>query len=254
MKRPLWRAEFGLDGFNRLPCPACMEGQLKIVSNSLAEKISEHSTSKNNPHDWEPTYLDEGFALLLECSSAKCGQIVSSSGSKELVEYVSYDEDGVEDWGYHSVYHPRSFYPAPVPIHIPDECPADVRKALHSAFQIMWADEAASAAKIRFSLELLLDHLGVPRTAVSKKGKTIDLNLMTRIDRLAQNNDAYKDTLHALRVVGNLGVHEGKVAREALLDVLEVYEHALDEIVGEKSIKIKALAKKLIDSGKKPGK
>lgn len=252
MKRSLWRAQFDISQFGKFDCPTCGDSKLKIVEGTLAENVSDYSSSKNNPHDWEPTWIDEGFVALLKCSKTSCGQVVSVAGSKETTEFHTYDEDGELDWGYSALYRPRNFHPAPIPIEIPDECPDPLRAALKSAFEIMWSDASSSAAKIRFSLEILLDHLAVPRSAPNKKGKIFDLTLNDRIDRLAKDNDNHKDTLHALRVVGNLGAHEGKISREALLDALELYEHALDDVVGKKSIKIKALAKKLIDSGKKP--
>jgi hypothetical protein len=51
--------------------------------------------------------------------------------------------------------------------------------------------------------------------------------------------------VHALRIVGNLGTHRDVLDRTELLDAFEVYEHALEELVGKKSAQIAKLAKKL---------
>ena len=109
MKRSLWRAQFDVGQFGKFDCPKCGESKLKILDGTLAEGVSDHSSPGNNPHDWEPTWIDEGFALLLKCQKSSCGQVVAVSGEKYTTEYHTYDEDGEPDWGYESLYRPHNF-------------------------------------------------------------------------------------------------------------------------------------------------
>lgn len=70
--------------------------------------------------------------------------------------------------------------------------------------------------------------------------------MQARIDQFAAVDLERKETFEALRIVGNLGTHESEVGRTVLLDAFELYEHALDELYGQKKAKIDALRKKII--------
>jgi hypothetical protein len=56
----------------------------------------------------------------------------------------------------------------------------------------------------------------------------------------------HAETLHALRVIGNLGTHHRAPSHAAVLDAYTIYEHALAELLGQKKKEIAALAKKII--------
>ena len=49
----------------------------------------------------------------------------------------------------------------------------------------------------------------------------------------------------ALKIVGNAGSHTTKVTHDDVLDALEIVEHALAEIIDERSARIAKLASKL---------
>jgi len=51
--------------------------------------------------------------------------------------------------------------------------------------------------------------------------------------------------LMALKWLGNSGSHSGEVSRDDLLDAFEILEHALAELLEQKSERIAALAKKM---------
>ncbi|MFM8330803.1 MAG: DUF4145 domain-containing protein [Candidatus Methylumidiphilus sp.] len=84
--------------------------------------------------------------------------------------------------------------------------------------------------------------------------KKYDLSLSARLTRFAEQNAAMKDELMALKWLGNTGSHERKVTRDELLDALQILEHALVELIDNRSTKIQAMAQKLIDKHGKSGK
>ena len=184
----------------------------------------------------------------------KCGQIVAVLGETS-VETVP-QEDG--DWGYESLLRPRSMYPAPPIIKSPEDTPKEIRIELALSFQMFWSDPGSCATKIRTSVERLMDHFGVTKMRIakdaknpSKPGKMKPLDLSARIDKFISTtgNAVHKDHLHALRRIGNLGTHMNTLSRGELLDTYEVYEHALEELIGKKSAKIARLAKRLAKKG-----
>jgi hypothetical protein len=200
--------------------------------------------------DWDPEWVDKRFMLMLACGASKCGEMVVVSGDTEI-QQIQDEEFG---WTLESLLRPRSMFPAPPVIKFPEKMPPDVAKELSLAFQILWSDPGACATKIRTSVERLMDHFKVAKFQrvkdsknPNKPGKLKRLDLYTRIEKFIADTGAvvHKDHLHALRVVGNLGTHQNELSRTDLLEAFEVYEHALDELIGKKSVQIAKLAKRL---------
>src|ERR1700722_2808189 len=102
-----------------------------------------------------------------------------------------------------------------------------------------------------------MDHFNVAKYFIAKdkknptkKGKYKPFDLAVRIDNFASATKqiAHKDTLNALRVAGNLGVHHNSLTRSELLDAFAVYEEALAELIGKKSTEFAKLVKKIKSS------
>ena len=146
---------------------------------------------------------------------------------------------------------PRVMFPAPPIIFVPEEAPDEVREAMQASFALFWSDLGASATRLRTSVERLLDHFGVAKTWLVKKpakpGKRVPYDLSARINRFvsATTTAISGGTLHALRVVGNVGTHSNSLTRDALLDAYTLYEDALAELIGERSKKLAKLVKKI---------
>jgi hypothetical protein len=77
---------------------------------------------------------------------------------------------------------------------------------------------AACANRLRASVETLLNELKIPTQGTSKKAKVFDLNLSQRIDEFKKLDPSQAPTLDALRVVGNVGSHEGTLIQGTILD------------------------------------
>jgi hypothetical protein len=224
---------------------------LILDQKTLATEETESSKSNHKHEEWEPEWIDERFVCLLRCTSTRCGEIVAVSG-KISVEPNYDDED--DDWSYEGLLEPRSMYPPPPIISLPVNVPGPVKEELELAFQFYWGDYGACATKVRTSVERLMDHFKVAKFRIAKDhkkpnaaGKMVPLDLSTRIDKFVSATGAlvHKDHLHALRVVGNLGTHKNTLTRTEMLEAFEVYEHALEELVGKKSAQINRVAKKL---------
>jgi hypothetical protein len=244
-----WFATFSADSIPAFTCPYCKKGTLSLHNKIVMEEPA-YSKAAHSDENWEPDWVEERFMMMLKCSIAKCGALATVIGDT-TIEQVQDDEFG---WTLESMLRPRSMFPAPHIIKFPEKMPIEVKDELELAFQIFWSDAGACATKIRTSVERLMDHFGVAKfkrvkdpKKPSKGGKLKRLDLYTRIERFIASTGAvvHKDHLHALRVVGNLGTHQNDLTRINLLEAFEVYEHALDELIGKKSAQIAKLAKKL---------
>jgi hypothetical protein len=186
--------------------------------------------------------VEERFSLLLECSVGTCGELVVVSGDT----FVDEEEDEEFRRVWMSQLRPRSIFPAPYIIELPQEVPDAVRRELEEAFGLFWADLNACANRLRTSLERGLDEAGVKK--FNKTGKRVSLPLAHRIQLFEKEHGAdLSEIFTALRHVGNLGTH-ANVSRTALLTAFTLYEHALSEWFGGHKKKIAALSKKLVRS------
>lgn len=238
----LWTETFSQDDIPAFTCPSCNKGTLTLHGKVVRDEPGFSKAAHSHP-DWEPDWAVERFSMVLRCSITKCGENVFAHGGT-VIEQVRDEEHG---WSLESLLRPTSMFPAPHIIRFPEGMPEPVKTELEIAFQIFWADAGACATKIRTSVERLMDYFGVAKFQRIKGKKLRRLDLYTRIDRFIANTGAvvHQDHLHALRMVGNLGTHENKLTRTNLLEAFEVYEHALDELIGKKSKQIAKLAKKL---------
>lgn len=242
MDQSLWFEAFSEKDIPLFPCPQCQKGTLALHNKVVTEEPA-FSKAAHGHNDWEPDWTVERFAAALKCSIAKCGEMVMVIGDT-VVEQVQDEEFGVT---LESMIRPRSMFPAPYIIKLPENMPGPVESELALAFQMFWSDAGACATKIRTSVERLMDHFGVAKFQRVKNKKLKRLDLYTRIERfiVSTGSVVHQDHLHALRVVGNLGTHQNELTRTNLLEAFEVYEHALDELIGKKSKQIAKLAKKL---------
>jgi hypothetical protein len=239
----LWDEKFSKDSVPAFVCPTCTKGTLQFDKKQYLEGEPQYSKDAHGHNDWEPDWNTERFVMLLKCSAPKCGELVAVSG-RTSVEQVDDEEHG---WAFESLLVPVSMSPPPPIIHLPEKTPDAVRNELNLAFQVFWSDPGAAATRIRTSVERLMDHLKVAKFKRQKGKKLKPITLYARIEAFIAKNGqlVHQDHLHALRVIGNLGTHSSEATRSDVLEAFQVYEHALDELVGKKSASIAKLAKKL---------
>lgn len=92
-----------------------------------------------------------------------------------------------------------------------------------------------------------MDHLGIQSRRKNKKGKFDKLTLHNRIEVFSKNEPTIGAQLMALKLLGNTGSHDGGVMRNDVLDAFEIVEHALFELIDDKSKRIAALAQTLTE-------
>ena len=243
--RSLWEEVFSKEQFPSFPCPRCKRGRVSVGSSKLFIVEPTYSKAAHKHIDWEPDWLVERFSGHLSCTEKECGETVVVSGDTSTIE-VWDDEVG---FFVHSVLRPKSMFPSPPIIAIPKETPNEIEEKIKAAFGLFWLDIGSSANNLRTSVESLLDHLKVPKTAIVKKtGESVSLDLNGRIQYYEKTNPDHASTFHALRVVGNLGSHGSKLKREAVLDAFEIYEDALAEVIGGRKAYLDSLKKKIIEN------
>jgi hypothetical protein len=143
----------------------------------------------------------------------------------------------------------HGIHPAPPIMTMPPGMPTPVEEAIEASFALYWVDVGAAASKLRASVERLMDHYKITKTRLRPTGgknKRVPLELASRIDKFisAMQPDISAKTLHALRIVGNLGTHD-TVTSYVLLQAFEVYEDTLRVLIGKHSKNIERLVKRI---------
>jgi len=243
LKKQLWRGSLNGSGWPLLPCPKCNGGDLRLLKETLKTEIPKYARSM----DFDPN-TPERFTMLLHCARAGCGEVVAVAG-EVWTEPEANHENEIE-WV--RGYKPHYMRPAPPLIEVPKKTPTEVVKELKLSFELYWVDYNVCAARLRTSLERMMDHFGVTKTRIHKKdpnkpGKRRVLDLSARIDMFAKKVDTkqHRETLHALRTIGNLGVHSSKVTQAAMLDAYQLYERALEDLFKDRGESTKAIIKRL---------
>ncbi|EOA05240.1 hypothetical protein HFRIS_008861 [Herbaspirillum frisingense GSF30] len=180
------------------------------------------------------------FACVFECSTCKEPYSCTGTGGVEEIQYEGCD--GYQQ--YHEEYYsPKYFEPSLVLIDLPSNCPDAVLAKLHDSFSLFFADAGAALNCARASIEALLTNLKVNKTEV-KKGQRFGLTLHRRIGNLPAKYQHIKDSLMAVKWLGNAGSHNGKApTREDVLDAYDLLEWVLSDLYANKDKKLKALAR-----------
>lgn len=242
MERSLWTRGFDANTLPAWPCPTCGRGHVRLVPKTFAFKETAASIKSKGSPDWDPDWIDYVFACWGECTYLSCKEPFAVAGKGGISPY--YDEDQEEVWGEHFL--ATSCQPMPNIFTIPKNCPSEVSEPLMAAFSFFWNDPEACASRMRVSLEAIMNHLGIPRKKKNKNGKYSDLTLHARIEKYSMTNPLLGSQLLALKWLGNTGSHGGgSLSKSELLDAFEILEHALLEIIDERSKRVAALAKKL---------
>lgn len=246
INRALWYRLFDQKSFPGLPCPKCATGKLKLRQGTFSNTEPAYSQALHSHSDFEPEWIDSRWVAQLSCDETVCGEIVTLAGDTETVEF-EIDEDGFHGWAQEEALRPRSVFPAPPLFRIPTDVPSKVAEQLRLAFQLYWTDLPSCVARLRTSIEVMLDQQGVPKTKMSTSSKPSRMTLHDRIKafELQSTGVDAADALQALRNVGNLGTHGSHITQETVFDAVDVLEDALLGVYEKKSIKAKA--KKLKD-------
>jgi hypothetical protein len=241
--KSLWASGFSLSALPHYPCPSCAHGRLSLEDGSYTADETESSKAAHSHEAWDPDWIDSRFSLRMRCSNRSCGEIVTMIGNVRHEMFA-----GAEEWEWEEILAPKAAYPAPRMIELPQNIDAAVTECLERAAALFWIDYAAAAGCLRVSVERIMDLFNVPKTGIRASGKSGKLDLAERISAFETISPGNSQMLNALRVVGNLGVHAGEVSKEAILDVMMIYETVLAEIFDKRMESIREAAKKLVET------
>jgi hypothetical protein len=242
MKKRLWKGHFTEHGVPSWPCPRC-NGTLKTKKDSVQQASSTYAKYVEDQFE-----IPERFVMFMQCTSPACGEIVAVMG-----DVATIPEQDADDHSELVEYFAPSFMDPPPPIiAMPKRVPEPVIEEIKLAFQLYWVDYRVCAARLRTSLERLMDHFGVAKTRIqkdspNKSGRRRPVDLAARIDKLPKKigSQDFSKILHALRVIGNLGTHGSKVTQAAMLDSFQLYEMALEKLFEDKNETVEAIIKRL---------
>lgn len=246
VRRSIWFTMFTRDAFPGLPCPHCEPGKLKVVKSSIEIVEPEYSKKLHSHPDYDFEWSTQRFSAKMKCDEDKCGEFVFIIGDTDYAQVEAGDEED-HGWAYEEILCLKSAFPPPPLFHIPSKVPQPIQKQLKLAFQFFWGDIPSAIGRLRTAIELMLDQQKVPKEKISKKNKSVRLDLAERIEifAAATTDDSAKEALHGLRYIGNLGTHGGEVTLEAFFDAVDVLEDVLLGVYEKQSIKAKV--KKLVD-------
>jgi hypothetical protein len=252
MKRALWIQPLTEQSWPAWPCPTCANGTLTLVPNSLVKKETANSRQSYEVLG-EPDLITYTFSAWLKCNYGNCGEEVVVAGNgkvviveKEIADLVDEEIEDIQPGPkYGTIYEPLFCWPMPDMFGLPEKCPPEVQAELRAGFRLFWSDQAASAGRVRVSLERLMDQCGIPRRRKNCKEEYYNLTLGRRIEEFSKVEPPAGERLMALKWLGNTGSHQRSVTRDDLLDGFEVLEYSLAELFDQRTARIAELAHQL---------
>jgi hypothetical protein len=165
-----------------LPCPRCFQNlSLTRKGENLSFVLSHSFKVDCDAGGVGPGDGSGRFHAALTCANADCREEVVTIGEfkERLVddqEQPADDPGATGPPGYEGLtpikelrFH--SFLPALPVFRIPEKAPPDVNRAIKQAFRHSFADPSAAGNALRRSIERLLDHFKVRKTAMNGDGK-----------------------------------------------------------------------------------
>jgi hypothetical protein len=242
-EKALWRTKFG--AMPTWPCPACESIALGRRKGSDGFRIEETGPSKRarSHEEWDPEWIEQRFAAILQCHNPACGELVAVCGNVSVEEYYIYDENGEHDYIRGDIYYPTYFEKAPPIFKIHSKCPDAVKAHLVAAFSLIWCDLGAAANRLRAGVEALLDDQGVAKTYIYNRRRR-PLSAHNRIEKFRVKDREAADYLMAIKWLGNEGSHGAAedVSRDDLLNAMELFEAAVDRVFVKSADKFAKLA------------
>jgi hypothetical protein len=222
--------------FPRWRCPKCKTGVLKCAKDDILKR---ETTASKNAHQHEAfdfEWIENSFAAFLRCDNNVCGGVLVATGQAGVSERQYYDDQGATERDWIDHYTVSAVVPAPPLFMIKDCVPAKVSDHLEVVFALFWVDYSAALGRLRICIEDILTERKIKRFSNSK-GKRVAIQLHDRILAFEKMNSVAAASLMAIKWVGNAGSHAGNldaVDRDKVIEVLGIFEHALDQIYDQK--------------------
>lgn len=99
---------------------------------------------------------------------------------------------------------------------------------------------------IRKAVEIVMDHLRIPRSIKTKANKRHRLDLHARIEQFRPKNPVLADRLEAVKWLGNIGSHASDVSLDGFFNACDLLEDFILAHFEKRGDKIVALTKRII--------
>ncbi|WP_313491922.1 MULTISPECIES: DUF4145 domain-containing protein [Sphingobacterium] len=234
MNRNIWlKSDF------EKPCPNCETGHLSYSTKQTNISETLESQIANEFHKNGIVHPTTTFLVTTHFKCKNCGFIVTAIFEKvEDVRYV--DENGYQI----DIWNPVVYHPALKIIPMPKNAPKEIESMITGSFGLFWYDINSCGNKIRAALELLMDHVGIPKT--DGKGKSMTLH--HRLREYAVQNSAKPEIgqyLEAIKWIGNAASHGGSVKKNDILDAYELLEAIMEHVFSERKNKLIAISNRI---------
>lgn len=247
MNKIFERRNFSETSIPKWPCPSCDQGFLAQQQDKFDYQNDAMTKRECNSDYFEPYHYKFVFTCMMECQN--CAESVSIIGTGGVS--VDQPHDGPPETN--EYFTPKFFQPALQIINLPanPDLPEKVRELLNASFSLFWCDYDACANRIRATLEILLDAMGIPRKLDENVKK--ELTLHQRIERIVapdgSEKNEIKQMIEALKWQGNAGSHELEgINHQQLLQSYEMIEfclHSLYPEVDDRRVRLLEIAKKI---------
>ena len=236
MNEELWRGKF--KHLPAWPCPACGTGTLHVVDGSFREHLHPGDLGCIQEGYIDPDDVIGMFAAILECGCRPCNRHVLVHGI-----YESFREGDGNEFEWINGYTPKSFYPSPPLVMLPEKTPEAVAVHMERSFGLYWSDPLACAGALRSALEAIADHLGIPRN----KPNGGFYPLSQRLKVLERTHPKLADVMDAIKNVGNDGAHGDAMNSSTLLAAYELLAMELRALYVDESARKEELLRQLRD-------
>lgn len=197
----LWRPQYSAGDLPAWPCGWGCGGTLVSERKPLLSAETPDSRKARADDNWEPDWIEELFALKLSCGRCRGQSILVAMAGH------SFDQEFIGNGGIRLVDHVtlnvQSITPMPSIFALPNDVPTNVSEVVQEAFALIWSSAAGCLARLRASIEMVLDDKKVPRRARNSKPtgtrKTHRLNLHGRIELFEKNHPEAATFLNAAK-------------------------------------------------------
>jgi hypothetical protein len=221
-------------------CPTCNRGTLKLVADSIRAGGTALARRERAEEYWDPSQDVARFVALLECNNGTCQETVVVVG-KRFTE-AAYDGEGGQTWVLE--YHPYYFDPPLRFFRPPFKCPSSIVDELVASFRLVKVDPSAAAARLRTAVERFLDTQNI-KARVRRSGRIVRLSLHERVELFKKVRPELAEALMAVKWLGNAGTHTSSLTKDDILDGYDMVEHVLDEVITERSVRVRDLARQI---------
>lgn len=221
------------------PCPSCGQITMQILKDSFTIK-SNLATLQQQDMEWFEADMEISvFSCMASCSRRNCGEVVACIGESQGGMY--WDENYQKDIFYR-MHRPVSFFPTLSPVVITEKCPPEIAGPLCASFSLFLMQPGSAANLIRIAVEQLLTAIGIPK--LDDKNRRI--NLHQRIETVDGQYISYKDTLMAVKFLGNAGSHTyDEVTVEDIEAAFEMMQYMINDLFSGHKESIEVLTRRI---------